>query len=386
MDGEPCSHRPPCPGCPRYGAPGIDPGARVRLGRIAAATGGGPLGERGGASFGFRMRARLMVRGRAASPKIGIFQAGSHRIVDLPHCRIHHPRINEVAAAARAAIRATGTRPYADARHAGVLRAIQVVVERGSGRAQVVLVANADEPTSLASLAAALAERLGPALHSLWWNGQPQRTNALLGPHWHRWQPQAGAEAAGAVRESIGGVDVFFPPGAFGQSHLDLADRIVEQIHAWVPDGSTVTELYAGCGSIGLGLLGRCAGIRFVESAPDAVRGLALGLAARPPAERARAEVQATPAERATDALRGAELVIVDPPRKGLDPRVVAALCAAPPARLVYLSCDLDSFARDTHRLVAGGRLQLAELVAFDLFPNTHHVETLARFERRESA
>ncbi len=383
---EPCSHRPPCPGCPRYGEPGIDPSARARLARLAAALGSPPPSDLLGAQFGFRVRARLMVRGRATSPKLGIFQSGSHRIADIPRCRIHHPRINEVAAAARAAIRATGVRPYADRPHRGELRAMQVVVERGSGCAQVVLIANAREPEPLAALAADLAERLGPTLHSLWWNGQTLRSNVLLGPHWHRWQPNSSDASAGAVRESIGGVDVFFPPGAFGQSHLDLADRIVERIHAWVPDGATVTELYAGCGSIGLGLLGRCAWVRFVEIAPEAVRGLALGVAARPQAERARAQVREAPAEDATDALHGAELVIADPPRKGLDARLLDAVSVAPPGRLVYLSCDLDSFERDATRLVAPGRLRLAEIIACDLFPNTSHVETLARFERRESA
>jgi len=55
---------------------------------------------------------------------------------------------------------------------------------------------------------------------------------------------------------------------------------------------------------------------------------------------------------------------------------------AAPPSRLVYVSCDLDSFERDAARLTAGGRLRLAEIFACDLFPNTEHVETLARFDR----
>src|SRR4030095_182457 len=148
-----------------------------------------------GARFGFRHRARLMVRGRAASPKIGIFREGTHEIVDIPRCRVHHPLVNEIAAAARAAIRATGVRPYADATHAGMLRAIQVVVERASGSAQVVLVANATSSASVRVLADALVAGLGASLHSLWWNGQPERSNAILGPHWER---LAGPEA---VRE-----------------------------------------------------------------------------------------------------------------------------------------------------------------------------------------
>jgi 23S rRNA (uracil1939-C5)-methyltransferase len=362
----------------------------MRLARIAADAGAPAPGVLAGAALGFRVRARLMVRGRAASPKIGIFQEGSHRIADIPRCGVHHPLVNQVAAAARAAIRATGTPPYADRPHRGALRAIQVVVERASGRAQLVLVGNAAEPAPLAPLARALEASLGGALHSLWWNGQPERSNAVLGPDWQRWTPEGVGEehpddpegSAGCVRETIGGAAVFFPPGAFGQSHLDLADRLVARVHDWTPAGARVVELYAGCGAIGLGLLARSASLTFVESAPDAVRGLALGLAARPAEERGRARVIAAPADAAIEALAGAGVVIADPPRKGLDPGVAAALAAAPPARLVYVSCDLDSFARDAARLTAPGGLRLAELVACDLFPNTRHVETLARFER----
>ena len=373
---EPCPHRPPCPGCPRYGEPGIAAAAREALDATARDAGLTPPRVVEGAAFGFRHRARLMVRGRATSPKVGIFREGTHEIVDIPRCRVHHPLVNEVAAAVREAVRVTGVRPYADRTHSGVLRAVQVVVERASRSAQLVLVGNATSPDSVRPLADVLVRGLGASLHSLWWNGQPERSNAILGPHWER---LAGPEA---VRESIGGADVFFPPGAFGQSHLDLADLLVARVHAWVPAGARVAELYCGCGPIGLGLLVRGAHLTFVESAPGAVCGLELGLAARSDAERARARVVAREAGLALDALGDADVVIADPPRKGLDAPVASALAATPPARLVYVSCDLDSFRRDLALLVAGGALRLAEIEAYALFPNTGHVETVARFER----
>src|SRR5262249_9461117 len=216
-----CPHRPPCRGCPRYREAGLAPAAIARLAALAAKAGVPPPRVCEGARFHYRLRARLMVRGRAGSPRLGIFEAGSHRVVEMPHCRVHHPLVNRVALAVGAAIRATRRRPYAEPSHEGVLRALQVVVERESQTAQVVLVGNGAEPALLEPLAEALAAGLGSALHSLWWNGQPARSNVILGPHWRRW---LGPEA---VRESIGGVDVFFPPGAFGQSHLDLADSMV---------------------------------------------------------------------------------------------------------------------------------------------------------------
>jgi 23S rRNA (uracil1939-C5)-methyltransferase len=183
------------------------------------------------------------------------------------------------------------------------------------------------------------------------------------------------------VRESIGGVDVFFPPGAFGQSHLDLADRLVARVHALVPDGARVAEYYSGVGPIGLGLLARAARVVFVESAAGGVKGLSMGIAARPAAEQARAAVLEREAGAALEALDAADVVIVDPPRKGLDAPLCAALAAAPPARLVYVSCDPASLARDAAALHVGGRLALVSLDAFALFPNTEHVESLAVFE-----
>lgn len=373
---EPCPHRPPCPGCPRYGEPGIAREAQEVLGAIARDAGLGAPRVVEGERFGFRHRARLMVRGRATSPKIGIFREGTHEIVDIPRCRVHHPLVNEVAAALREAARATGVRPYADSTHAGVLRAVQIVIERATRSAQVVLVTNGASPDPIRALAAALVRGLGASLHSLWWNGQPERSNAILGP---RWQRLHGPEA---VRESIGGADVFFPPGAFGQSHLDLADRLVAAVHALVPDGARVAEYYCGVGPIGLGLLARAAQVVFVESAPGALRGLELGLAARPAAERARATAVAGEAGASLDALSGADVVIADPPRKGLDAPLAHALAASPPARFVYVSCDLASFRRDLEELRAERRLRLVSLDAYALFPNTAHVEALACFER----
>jgi 23S rRNA (uracil1939-C5)-methyltransferase len=73
--------------------------------------------------------------------------------------------------------------------------------------------------------------------------------------------------------------------------------------------------------------------------------------------------------------------VIVDPPRKGLDPELLAALHQHPPERLLYVSCELSSLIRDAEVLRAGG-LQLEQATGYDLFPFTDHLETLASFRR----
>jgi tRNA (uracil-5-)-methyltransferase/23S rRNA (uracil1939-C5)-methyltransferase len=329
-----------------------------------------------GALTAFRMRARLAIRGRPGTPKIGMFEAGSHRLVTIPNCVIHDPLINRVSAVVRRALVDADVPPYVEATHRGIARYLQVVVERSTQTAQVVLVGNCDTAAPLAPVFGLVRERLGDELHSLWFNAQTERTNTILGQHFEHWCGPL------AVVEQFGGAAVHYPPGAFGQNNLEIAQRIVEHVRERVPRGSAVAEFYAGVGAIGLSLLDRVSRIRMNEVAPSSLQGLEMGLAALPDAERAKVEVIAGPAGAHADAVRDADVVLADPPRKGLDPELVAQLNEAPPQHFIYVSCGLDSLLADTQRLTANGRLRLRELSAFNLMPYTEHVETVACFER----
>lgn len=327
-----------------------------------------------GAAAGFRLRARLAIRGRLGAPKIGMFQLGTHRVVHIPDCVIHHPLVNGVADVVRRSLVDAGVSIYSEATHDGLARYVQVVVERGSQAAQVVLVGNCTTPEPLAPCLDLIRERLGPALHSLWFNSNSARTNTILGREFHRW---CGPEA---VTERFGGAAVHYPPGAFGQNNLEIAERIVEHVRALVPQGARVAEFYAGVGAIGLSLLAEVAALRMNEVSPPSLHGLELGLTGLEPADRAKVEVIAGTAGDATAAAVGADTVIVDPPRKGLDPPLREQLAVQPPDRIIYVSCGLESFLADTAQLAAGGRLRLVGLTAFNLMPYTEHVETVGVF------
>lgn len=371
-----CTHRPPCPGCPRLFEPGLPEAAREPLEFLANRAGIAMPRLVLGEGTGFRHRARLSVRGRARSPKIGIFQRDSHRIVDIPNCLVHHPLINRVVAALKRAIRATDTAPYADAPHRGELRSVQIVVERPSQRAQIVLVGNSDRPSPLEPVAAELIRELGDELHSLWWNGNPARTNTILGPHWrHIVGPKA-------VCETIAGASVFYPPGAFGQSNLDLAERMTRDASASIPEDSRVAEFYAGCGAMGLGWVARCRQVSFNEVGADSLRGLGLGISKLEAELQSRTEVHPGGADEHKALARQADVVVADPPRKGLDPALLLTLCEEPPARFIYVSCGLDSFMRDTYTLLDAGKLQLRSLSTYALVRHSEHIETLAIFDR----
>jgi tRNA/tmRNA/rRNA uracil-C5-methylase (TrmA/RlmC/RlmD family) len=97
---------------------------------------------------------------------------------------------------------------------------------------------------------------------------------------------------------------------------------------------------------------------------------------------RGRVRASEGPASDATDELDGADVVIVDPPRKGLDANVLAASCERPPRKLLYVACGRESFERDATALLGSGKVRLSGLTVFDLFPHTGHVEVLGVFER----
>jgi len=371
-----CPHRPPCPGCPRFGEIDLPQESWQSLVRLAEDSDLAlPLVHRA-AGRGHRHRARLAVRGRTRSPKIGLFQSGSHRIVDTPNCAVHHPLINRATFELKQAIRETGIEPYADRPHRGALRYVQLVIERSSQRVQVVLVGNGTTPDLLGSLPDVFAGRLGDSLQGLFFNAQPERSNTIFGPD------TIHLLGEHATRESIGGVDVFFPPAAFGQNHLPLFERAVDRIGALVPTGSRVAEYYCGVGAIGLGLLARSTEIRFNERSPDGLAGLESGLAERPAEERARARILRGAAGDCLEGLSDADLVIVDPPRKGLDAPLLEALASSPPRRLIYLACGLPAMLRDLEMLKGRSGLRMAGIEAFDFFPFTQHIEALVWLDR----
>lgn len=367
-----CVHRPPCPGCPLYGSSLTATPGWARLQALAASA-GIPLQALSGPALGYRHRARLAVRGRPGAPQIGIFAQGSHHIIDIPGCRVHHPTINRVAKGVWRAMHTLGTPPYREQGHQGQVRYLQIAVNRAAQGAQLVVVDRGCEPEELSALMQVLVMELGPELHSLFWNSQPTVGNAILGPRMVQVHGQA------ALLEQLGGVTACFPPDAFAQANMPLFAEVVDHIHAQVPDGARVVEFYAGVGAIGLGLAVRSRVVVFNELASGSLRGLAMGRALLPKSAQERVQVRAGAAGECTDLLQGADVVIVDPPRKGLDPALLRALCQSPVSQLIYLSCGLPALLRETEALRTAG-YRLRQLHAIDLFPNTEHVETLAQF------
>ena len=227
------------------------------------------------------------------------------------------------------------------------LRQIVLRLDRGRGR-HVVLVTRDDAPWPGVSA-------LGRELEA---TGVP----ATL------WQQPQGGEA-----RAFGAADRPFPATVFEQVNPAMGDRVRAHAIAALGEvrGRHVWDLYAGIGETTAILTGAGASVESVESDPNAVAEAE----ARGPA----AARHVGRAERVVRRLRAPDLVVTNPPRTGMDERVTAALASAAPQRIVYISCDPATLARDITRLPGYG---LRSARAFDLFPQTAHVETVAVLER----
>ena len=288
--------------------------------------------------------------------------------------------INEVAGVVRGALAAAQVTCYSDRAHLGLARYLQVVIERRSGAAQVVLVVNATSVEPLVQCLELVRARLGSRLHSLWLNFNTEPNNVILGSQFHHYCGPA------TVVEEFGGAAVHYPPGAFGQSNLEIAGKIVRHIRERISPGARVTEFYAGVGAIGLSVLDQVGAVTLNEASPASLEGLHVGVAELSAEQRARICIVPGMAGAASHAAHDAQLVIVDPPRKGLDPQLSQFLALQPPPQLIYVSCSLESFLDDVKVLQAPGALALTELTAFNLMPFTDHVEIVAIFRRALSA
>jgi tRNA/tmRNA/rRNA uracil-C5-methylase (TrmA/RlmC/RlmD family) len=215
-----------------------------------------------------------------------------------------------------------------------------------------------------------LAERLG-------WAGWGWSVNEDAGDAVRRGEPVWAAGAA-SVMERYGRLELPIGTAGFAQLNAAAAGAMYELAGSWLAGAETVWDLYCGMGAIGLhgvvvGGVSKLFGAESGASSIEAARSVAATLSVQ-----AKFEVM-TAADAFAAGWERPDAVVVNPPRKGLEAAVLAGLLTLRPAKIIYMSCNPDSFARDASRLMAEG-YRLDEVSAHDLLPQTRHTELLARF------
>jgi 23S rRNA (uracil1939-C5)-methyltransferase len=335
--------------------------------------------------FGYRNKMEFSFHpGNEGEPILGLHERGTFdRIFGLETCLLPSALTVEIVRLTQDYARREGWRAYHPTLHQGVVRFLVVRHLPATDQCAVHLVAHDEGIAGLDAWAKAVAD-LAPAI----------RTVTLLISR-SRAPVAAGDERVllgdGRILERLLGLEFEATAGAFLQTNSRQAESLYRatQEAARLTGGETVLDLYSGTGTLTLLLAGSAVEAVGVESVPEAVE------AARRNAVRNRianvrfvvGEARRVLREWARGERDGAvrpQVVVVDPPRAGLHPRVVARVAELSPRAVVYVSCNPATLARDVKDFAAQG-YSLARVTPFDMFPHTPHIECVARLERGRS-
>jgi 23S rRNA (uracil1939-C5)-methyltransferase len=324
-------------------------------------------------------RYRNKARYAADGARVGFYAAESHALTDVPDCLIQAPPANALAGVLR---RFAAVLPETDA-SGGSVRALTVRTAFGTGEVMAILSVSGNRLRGADDLIFAMREAVS-ALPSAD-NGLPYSLESVVFSVEAGGRRPAFAVAAGkgTIEERLGGLRFEISPDAFFQVNTVMAGALGSLVAKYAaPRGTeTVFDLYCGAGALGLLCAGDARRVVGVESSASAA------LDAKRNAARngiKNAVFVRDFAERALPALLARETprtVILDPPRAGCRAELLSAIAAAAPARVVYVSCDPATLARDARRLTAAG-YALVEATPADMFPHTSHVETVALLSR----
>lgn len=305
----------------------------------------------------------------------GIYAAGTHRVLPYTDCLLQDTVINQTIAAVLEAARACRWPAFEEDRGTGLLR--HVLVRRGktSGQVLVVLVTAQENLPGSRNFVKALREK-APWVTSVVQNCNPRHTSAVLG------SDERTLYGPGKITDTLCGLQFAISPRSFYQVNPEQTEVLYAKAieFAALTGKETVIDAYCGIGTIGLCAAGRAKQVIGVERNPDAVRNACANAAANKINNARFICADATDWMRAAaqpnSGLPHPDVVFLDPPREGSTPACIDAVAAMKPKRVVYVSCNPETLARDLTHLTRRGWKAL-KIQPVDMFPHTEHVETV---------
>jgi 23S rRNA (uracil1939-C5)-methyltransferase len=326
--------------------------------------------------YGYRNKMEFTIAG--SPPAIGLHVFERYDVVlDIERCLLQSETMNALLEEFRRQVRERALSVWEPHTERGLLRFVMMREGRNTGEAMTNIVAAAPDVETLAPVADALRRR-APATSSVVLNVNAKKASVAVGTEEHLlW----GREH---IRESLGGVQFQVSANSFFQTNTRQAERLFAVVEAACAlDGTeTLLDLYAGTGAISLLLARRVRAVYGIEVAAAAVADAIRNARANAidNCTFLAGEVRHVLPDLMRQGVR-ASVVVADPPRAGFHPKALQALATLAPARIVYVSCNPSTLARDIGELVRHGyRVDWVQPV--DMFPQTPHIEAVARLHR----
>lgn len=329
-----------------------------------------------GAALGYRNRALIpLERTDGGQIRAGYYRRGSHRIVNMNRCPVLDPRIDRLVEPIKRDLAQTDWPVDVNLTGQGGLRHLALRVGHHTGEVLITLVSSHNNLPGLTEMAHQWMQRW-PEVVGVGLNLQPRASNVVLGP--------TTTAIAGRpwLLERFAGIELRIAADTFFQVNTPQAERLVPLLVEFLEaaSGPRLVDAYCGIGTFALPLAAAGAEVLGMELHGEAVSQ------AQANAQRnglARTEfLEGDVGALLQGQLAAADGLVVDPPRKGLSEDTLAAILAAPPARLAYISCNPATLARDLGGLCADGPYGIERLQPVDFFPQTSHVECVALLRR----
>lgn len=321
----------------------------------------------------YRNKAQVPVRRVNGVLETGFFRKNSHDLMPLEDFFIQDPVIDEVVVALRDLLRRYDLKPYDEKEQSGLIR--NLVVRRGhySGQIMVILVTTRPKVFRVEQLIEQLIKQF-PEIVSVMQNIKDQNTNAIFGKEWRTLYGQD------YITDQMLGNDFQIAGPAFYQVNTQMAEKLYQTAidFAELRQDDVVIDAYSGIGTIGLSVAKHVKEVYGVEVIPEAVDN-----------SKKNAQLNnITNAHYVCDTAENAmknwlkegiqpSVILVDPPRKGLTESFIKASSQTGADRIAYISCNVATMARDI-KLYQELGYELKKVQPVDLFPQTHHVETVA--------
>lgn len=330
---------------------------------------------------GYRNKAQLPIgKNKENKITVGFYAFKSHRIIPSDNCMLQPPVFTDIINIFKLWAQDYNPVPYNEETHKGMLRHLYIRYGEKTGEIMVCLVINGKKIAGEQQLAIMLKEKI-KGFKSLIINTNTEKTNVILG------KKCTTVYGSDYITDILCGLRFKISPLSFYQVNPPQAEKLYNKArqYAALTKDDILLDLYCGTGTIGLTMANECKkliGVEVVEQAvEDAKENARLNNINNAEFICADAAIVAKRLEK--EGIKP-DVIVLDPPRKGCDSSLIDTVAKMNPKRIVYVSCDPATLARDLKLFTQNHGYTLQEATPFDLFPRTAHVETVVLLSRKD--
>ncbi|WP_071396132.1 23S rRNA (uracil(1939)-C(5))-methyltransferase RlmD [Bacillus tuaregi] len=328
--------------------------------------------------WNYRNKSQFQVANKDGKVLAGLYGMNSHSLIHIDQCTVQHPKTNKAIGTVRKVLQKLEIPIYNERTGKGVVRTIVARVGIQTGELQIVLITAKSELPKKEQLIEEIKKRL-PNVKSIMQNINGQKTSLIFG------EKTVNLEGKEFIQETLGDLNFELSARTFFQLNPEQTVNLYNEVKkaAELTGTEKVVDAYCGVGTIGLWVADKAAEIRGMDVIPESIED-AKKNAARHGIKHAKYVTGKAEVILPKWAKEGwkPDVIIVDPPRTGLDHELLKTILTIKPKKLIYVSCNPSTLAKDIHVLTAKYKVEYIQPV--DMFPQTSHVECVVLMSRVE--